>query len=110
MASRRRGRPRPRRPRLREVAFATELVGEVREADDVVASGGGEGVEGGGFHLDGEYAGGAMALDVLCRLTERRIVVQVLPWTIGGPSGRWSAASLSRRSARTRRSRRVDPR
>jgi hypothetical protein len=50
-----------------EVAFAAEFVGEVREADDVVASGGGEGVEGGGFHLDGEYAGGAMALDVLNR-------------------------------------------
>ena len=40
-----------------EVAFAAEVVGEVREADDVVANGGGEGAEDGGFHLDGDVNG-----------------------------------------------------
>jgi hypothetical protein len=58
MASRRRrASSAPSAAPFSKLPFATELVGEVREADDVVASGGGEGVEGGGFHLDGDVNG-----------------------------------------------------
>jgi hypothetical protein len=56
-----------------EVAFSAEFVGEVGEAEHGVVGGLCEGVEGGRFHLDAQYAGGTMALDVACCLAERRV-------------------------------------